>query len=565
VNFHRVFPFLNWPRLRGAQWRIEVQAGLNVALVLVPQSVAYAALAGMPLVTGLYATLLPALIAALFSASSRLSVGPTALSSLLVFASLTGLAEPASAHWVTLAVWLALLAGLLQWSLGVLGYGWLLNLISSPVLMGFTQAATLLIIASQIPALLGGQGSFVSWVIQPEIDTTATLYGVVTMAALWLGKRWLPRWPVMLVAVVVACVVSDASGFSSAHKHLVIGTLPSSLPSLQWPDFPGLGLLAQLLVPAAVIALVSFLETASSAKVESRLSGKRWDDNQDLIGQGLAKIASGLSGSFATSSSFSRSAINMLAGAQSGWSTVVMVLAVTLCLPWLIPALYHVPLSVLSAVVIVAVMGLVKPAELFQLARISRVEAITAIITFAVTLATAPRIYWGVLAGVIISLTHFLYQHLHPRIIEIGLHPDGSLRDRHLWKLPPLAPKLYALRMDDELDFASASVLERNVLDHLAAHPGVQHVCLFAQPINRIDITGIETLQRITATLHERNIHLHISGIKLPVETMLRKAGALGEHPLLHLYRVDADTLTALRKLDMRIDFNQIPDMGTES
>ncbi|MEN9885843.1 MAG: hypothetical protein RL758_421 [Pseudomonadota bacterium] len=545
MNLHRIFPFLDWPRLQGDQWRTEALAGLNVALVLVPQSVAYAALAGMPLVTGLYATLLPALIAVMFGASTRLSVGPTALTCLLVFASLTGLAEPASAHWVMLAVWLALLAGVLQLGLGAMGYGWLLNLISSPVLMGFTQAATLLIIASQIPALLGGHGSFVNWVVHPQVEPTAALYGIATMAALWLGKRWLPRWPMMLVVVVLACGVSFVSGFS-AQTHLVIGALPSSLPSLQWPGFPGLDMLSHLLVPAAVIALVSFLETASSAKAESRLSGKRWDDNQDLIGQGLAKIASGFSGSFATSSSFSRSAINLFAGAQSGWSTVVMVLIVTFSLPWLIPALYHVPLSVLSAVVIVAVMGLVKPTELLQLARISKVEAFTAFMTFAVTLATAPRIYWGVLAGVIISLTHFLYQHLHPRIIEIGLHPDGSLRDRHLWKLPPLAPQLYALRMDDELDFASSSALERNILEHLSSHPDVRHVCLFAQPINRIDITGIETVQRLVATLHERGIHLHISGIKLPVETMMRKAGALTEHPLLHMYRVDADTLAAL-------------------
>jgi SulP family sulfate permease len=523
-------------------------AGLNVALVLVPQSVAYAALAGMPLVTGLYATLLPALVAVMFGASTRLSVGPTALTSLLVFASLTGLAEPASGTWVMLAVWLAIMAGTVQLGLGAVGYGWLLNLISSPVLTGFTQAATLLIIASQIPALLGAKGNFTQWLLNPQVHATAALYGLATMAALWLGKRWLPRWPMMLIAVVTAAAVSYASGFS-AQTPWVIGPLPASLPSFAWPGFPGMEMLSQLLVPAAVIALVSFLETASSAKVESRQSGKRWDDNQDLIGQGLAKIASAFNGSFATSSSFSRSAINLMAGAQTGWSTVVMVLAVTLSLPWLIPALYHVPLSVLSAVVIVAVLGLFRPADFLQLARISRVEAVTALITFAVTLATAPRIYWGVLAGVIISLTHFLYQHLHPRIIEIGLHPDGSLRDRHLWKLPPLAPHLYALRMDDELDFASASVLERNILEHLDAHSGVSHVCLFAQPINRIDITGIETVQRLTATLHERGIHLHISGIKLPVETMLRKAGALGEHPLLHMYRVDADTLTALSAL----------------
>ncbi len=149
------------------------------------------------------------------------------------------------------------------------------------------------------------------------------------------------------------------------------------------------------------------------------------------------------------------------------------------------------------------------------------------------------------LTGVVLGLAHFLYLRLHPRIIEVGLHPDGSLRDRHLWKLPPLADGLYALRMDDELDFASASAFERNIVEHLAAHPETRHVCLFAQPINRVDTTGVEVFIQLRKSLEERGIRLHISGIKLPVERVLRKAGALYEGPLLAMYRTDADALHA--------------------
>jgi SulP family sulfate permease len=170
-------------------------------------------------------------------------------------------------------------------------------------------------------------------------------------------------------------------------------------------------------------------------------------------------------------------------------SATVVVLGVLLLLT---PALSHVPRAVLAAVVVAAVASLIKPRLLLRLWAINRVEAVTAFVTFGVTLLTAPRIYWGVLTGVLMGLAHFLYLRLHPRIIEVGLHPDGSLRDRHLWKLPPLAQHLYALRMDDELDFASATALERAITEHLAAHPDVQHVCLFAQPINRIDATGVE-------------------------------------------------------------------------
>jgi SulP family sulfate permease len=177
------------------------------------------------------------------------------------------------------------------------------------------------------------------------------------------------------------------------------------------------------------------------------------------------------------------------------------------------------------------------------------VEAATTGITFVVTLLSAPRIYWGVLTGMLIGLAHFLYLRLHPRIIEVGLHPDGSLRDRHLWKLPPLAPQLYALRMDAELDFASATDMERAIVEHLAANPGVRHVCLFAHPINRVDATGVEMFGQLRKTLEDRGITLHISGIKLPVERVLERAGVLRPHALLKMYRTDTETLRAFGTL----------------
>jgi len=546
-NLSRWFPFLKWPRPDAALLRGETSAGLTVALVMVPQSVAYAGLAGMPLVTGLYAALLPAIVAVMFGSSTRLSVGPAALTCVLVAASLTGMAEPGSPQWVTLAVWLAILSGLMQLAMGAGRFGWALNLISSPVLTGFTQAAALLIIASQLPAFIGLGGPLASLWQQPTLDLAALLFGAVSLALLLLGKRYAPRLPMVVLVVGGAALVSRFSGYSTHGA--IIGALPSGLPSLYWPGLPGLDTLGALLVPAMVIALVSFLETASSAKIEAQRDNKRWDDNQDLIGQGLAKLASALCGSFPTSTSFSRSAITLYAGAKTGWSALATAGFVLLALLLLTPLLHHVPRAVLAAVVIAAVGGLLKPAALPRLWRIDRVEAATAFITFGVTLLTAPRIYWGVLTGVLMGLAHFLYLRLHPRIIEVGLHPDGSLRDRHLWKLPPLAQHLYALRMDDELDFASATAFERAVTEHLAANPGVQHVCLFAQPINRIDATGVEVFTQLRERLAARSITLHISGIKLPVEKVLRRAGALNDGPLLCMYRTDVDALQAFGRL----------------
>jgi SulP family sulfate permease len=544
------FPFLSWPRPTPQLLKREAFAGLSVGLMVIPQGVAYAALAGMPLITGIYASLLPALVAVLFSASPRLSVGPTALTSILIAASLSGMSTPGSAEWVNLTVWLSFMTGLLQVVLGLARFGWLLNLVSSPVLMAFTQGAGVLIISSQIPALMGFKNGWSSAITGTSIDWASMIFGVVTLALLMLARRWRPTFPTVLVVVLGASAGSWALGLEASGT-AVVGALPQGLPALFVPSVIEWDVVKQLVLPTLVITLVSFLETASSAKVDNDRSGKRWDQDQDLIGQGLAKVASGLCGAFPTSSSFSRSALNLYAGAQSAWATVFSVAVILVILLYFTAVLQPVPQSVLAAIVVAAVLGLIKPHAFVQLYNINRVEAATAVVTFVITLLSAPRLYWGVLAGVVMGLSHFLHTRLHPRIIEVGLHPDGSLRDRHLWKLPPLAPNLYALRMDAELDFAAASTLERAVMEHLGEHPNITHVCLFALPINRIDATGVESLAKLEAMLRERGISLHISGMKLPVETVLRRAGCLQAHAGLHLYRTDAEAIQQLRQLEV--------------
>ena len=306
-DFSRRLPFLRWPRLTPALLRSEVMAALTVAIVAVPQSVAYAGLAGMPLEAGLYAIFLPTLLSVLFSGSTRLATGPTALTSVLVGASLIGLAVPGSAQWVALAVWLSILSGLMQLGVGASGGAWMLNLVSTPVLTGFTQAAALLIIASQLPALLGLTGPLASLRGQPQWNTEALAFGVGALALLLLARRSAPRLPAVLLVVTGAAGISYATGFSSRGK--VIGALPQGLPAPYLPGLPGWDLFSSLLIPALVIALVSSLEMASSAKVENQRAGKRWDANQDLIGQGVGKLVSALSGSFPVSASFSRAAV----------------------------------------------------------------------------------------------------------------------------------------------------------------------------------------------------------------------------------------------------------------
>ncbi|MDP9899998.1 SulP family inorganic anion transporter [Variovorax ginsengisoli] len=547
AQLQRWLPFLAWPRPDRALLLNEASAGITVALMVIPQGVAYAALAGMPLVTGVYAALFPALIAVLFSSSARLSVGPTALTSLLVGASLSPLAIRGSQEWVALAVWLTLFSGAMQFVLGAARFGWLLRLVNSPVLMGFTQGAAVLITLSQLPALLGFTGrSYAQLLRGPPPDLIAVAFGLGGMAMLWLGKRFVPRVPTTMVLVAVAAAVSAAIGYA-LEGGAVIGKLPSGLPAFYLPGGLTLDQVGALLLPAFLITLVSFLETASSAKVDNARAGKLWNENQDLIGQGLGKIASGLTGSFPTSSSFSRSAITLYAGAKTQWSTLFSVAVVAAALLWAMPLLFHVPQAVLASVVVTATLGLMRPSAFVALWRISRIEAAIALGTFALTIATAPSIYWGVLGGLLAALAHYMYRHLHPRIIEVGLHADGSLRDRHLWHLPPLAPHLYALRMDAELDFASGSTLERAITVALAERPGLTDVCLFAHPINRVDITGAEVFGSIRRLLESQGVRLHLSGLKLPAQQVLERAGLLTPGPMFFAYRTDAETLAALQ------------------
>jgi SulP family sulfate permease len=544
----RWLPFLHWPRPDRALLVNEASAGITVALMVIPQGVAYAALAGMPLITGIYAALFPALIAVLFSSSARLSVGPTALTSLLVGASLAPLAVPGSREWVSLAVWLTLLSGAMQVLLGAARFGWLLRLVNSPVLMGFTQGAAVLITLSQLPALLGFTGrSFAQALHGPAPDFIAIAFGLGSMAMLWAGKRFTPRFPTTMALVALSAALSFAVSYA-LRGGAVIGALPSGLPSFYLPMGLSWNELGALLLPAFLVTLVSFLETASSAKVDNARAGTLWNENQDLIGQGLGKIASGLSGSFPTSSSFSRSAITLYAGAKSQWSTLFSVAVVAAALLWAMPLLYHVPQAVLAAIVATATLGLLKPSAFVALWRISRIEAAIAFGTFVLTIATAPSIYWGVLGGLLAALAHYMYRHLHPRIVEVGLHPDGSLRDRHLLHLPALAPNLYALRMDAELDFASASTLERAIATAIAERPGLTDVCLFAHPINRVDLTGAEVFGSIRRTLEGQGIRLHVSGLKLPAMQVLERAGLLQPGPLLFTYRTDSEALAALRR-----------------
>ncbi len=534
----RWFPFLAWSRPTWGDLGADARAGIAVGLVLVPQAVAYAVLAGMPPITGLYAALLPAVIGVLWGSCNLLGAGPTALTSMLVAGSLAGMAAVASPHWVQLAIWLALLAGAFQLLLGLFRLGTIVNFLSVPVIGAFTQAAAVLILWSQLASMFGidraawtaGLHTLDPSAMLASIHWGALAFGVGTVAFLLLLKRFSRRWPLILIAGIICTLLSWLTPFAQSGGSIV-GDLPSGLPSLGLPEVPTWNELRQLLPMAAVIGLVSFIEAVSSARVISRQKRTRWRENQELVGQGLAKMASAVSGAFPVSASFSRSALYLYAGAVSGWSSLFTALCVVASLLFLTPALSWVPVAFLAAVIVVSVLNLIRPRWFFVLWQNSPTEALIAAATFVATLVAAPQLQWGILAGLLMGLTHYLYQRARPRIIEVAAHEDGTLRDRARFELPRLAPDLLAVRMDSSLNFVTAPRLEYFIQERIRHEPQLRRVLLHCGPINDVDTTGLDVLNNLIADLRDRGIKIYFTSLKQQLEVAFRRDGLLHRLP----------------------------------
>lgn len=531
----RLLPFLGWPRPTRQSLRQDLFAGLTVGLVLVPQALAYATLAGMPPVTGLYAALLPGVVGILWGSSPLLAVGPVALTSLLTFAAISPMATPESGEWVTLAIWLAIYSGLIQFLLGALRLGLIANFVSNAVITGFLNAAALIILVSQLPALLGVDGGGLrsaftalgGHLADPDPAWLWTLaFGPGAMLLLWLQKRWLPRAPGVLVVCVLGIAASALLGYAG-FGGAVVGAVPAGLPEFGWPASLTLEQHRALLPAALIIALISFTEAMSSARSLPSPDGRLWDQNQELVGQGLAKVASGLSGAFPVSGSFSRTALNRYVGANSGWSALFAALCTLLCLLFFTGYLQHLPRAILAAIIMVPVFGLISPMAFVRLWRASLDDGVVAIATFVVTLASVPYLHWGVFTGFVLAMLFFLYRRAHPRLIELGLHPAGTLRDRRLHDLPPLASGVLSLRLDASLTYLTAPLLDRFVRLRLRDEPDIRVVLICASAMNAMDATGAETLERLHRDLAGRGVRLAFSGVKKQVRDVMEHTGLL--------------------------------------
>lgn len=475
----------------------DLVAGMSVGLVAIPQSLAYAEIAGMPAYTGLYATAFPALLAAFFADSRYLQTGPVATTSLLALGALTPLAAQESPEYVAFAALLAVLVGATRLLLGVARLGRIADLMSQPVVVGFTSAAAILIAGSQSDKAFGVLGApsglfekLLHVLGHPgEWTASALVVSLATAAIVIGGRRVHPLFP----GVLVAAAGGVALGASGALDLAMIGTVPSGLPrlslDLEW------GALPSLLLPAMVIAAVGFAEPTAIARTLAAQDRERWNASRELVSQGVANLASGLSGGFPVGASFSRSALNKAAGARTRWAGLVTGATVLAFLPFA-DVLSHLPDAVLGAIVIVAVAKLIRVGEMIRIARSSPPQGIVAWGTALATLLLAPRVEYGILLGIGLSLGVHVYRET-ARVAVEAAYRDGILR---------LSPS-------GVLFFASATRFQDALLDSLAEHPDTTEVVVDLARLGRLDFTGLETLESIRDEVERSGIAFRVAHV----------------------------------------------------
>ena len=534
ANPWRLLPFLSWiGKCKDSKvLTADLVAGITVALVLVPQSMAYAQLAGLPPYYGLYASFLPGIVAALFGSSRQLATGPVAVVSLMTAAALEPLALTPDMY-VAYAIALAIMVGIFQLMLGVLRLGVLVDFLSHPVVIGFTNAAAIIIATSQLSKIFGvvvekGEHHYDTiWRVIVAATTETHLLtlamGLLAIAIMALMKKFTPKLPNVLVAVVITTLISYFINYEGQGGK-VVGVVPEgvTLPSI--PEGLSWDVLVQLITTAVIISVIGFMEAISIAKAMAARTRQRLDPNQELIGQGLGNLVSGLFQGYAVSGSFSRSAVNINAGAITGFSAVVTGLAVGATLLFLTPLLYHLPQATLAAVIMMAVINLVKIEPIVYAWRVQPHDGIVAIVTFGLTLIVAPHLETGIVTGVLLSLGLFLFRTMRPRISVLSRDPDGTLRDAEVRKLAT-CDNISVIRFDGPLFFANTGYFNDTVLDRVASKPNLKFVIIDAEGINEIDATGEEMLHELDKRLQSVGIELLIARAKKQIMDILRRTG----------------------------------------
>jgi sulfate permease, SulP family len=546
----RYLPILEWGKTyNGSTLTNDVVAALIVTIMLIPQSIAYAMLAGLPPEVGLYASIAPIIAYAIFGTSKALAVGPVAVISLMTLTAAGKIAPAGSAEFIAAALILAFLSGAILIAMGVLRLGFLANLLSHPVVSGFITASGIIIATSQLKSILGIEAhgdalpELVQTLAQNIADTNlpTLIIGVLSTAFLfWVRKGLKPllvgfglaprpadliakAGPIAAVAVSTLAVIFldlEAKGVK------VVGTIPQSLPPLTVPLFD-FELWQSLAVPALLLSVIGFVESVSVAQTLAAKKRQRIVPDQELIGLGAANIAASFSGGYPVTGGFARSVVNFDAGAETPAAGVFTAVGILIAALFLTPLLYSLPIATLAATIIVAVLSLVDfktPRTIFAYSK-SDFAAMMATILVTLTLGVEP----GVIAGVSLSLALFLWRASRPHAAIVGRVP-GTEHFRNVLRHAVITdPRILTIRIDESLTYLNARWLEEFISEQVALHPSLQHLILMCSAVNAIDASALESVEAINLRLKDGAIDLHLSEVKGPVMDALKRSHFLHE------------------------------------
>lgn len=533
MNIKSYFPALDWASNYKSQFlKGDLSAGLTVGVMLIPQGMAYAMIAGLPPIYGLYASTIPLIIYAIFGTSRQLAVGPVAMVSLLTAAGIGNIAEGGTETYIALAILLAFMVGSIQFLLGAFRLGFLVNFLSHPVISGFTSAAALIIGLSQLKHLLGvdiPRSHHVHEILINAVQHAADIHwttfaiGTAGIALILLAKKVSKAIPGPLLAVVFGILAVYGFGFVDSGVKIV-GNVPDGLPSVGLPAI-NLESLQMLLPTALAISLVSFMESIAVAKaIQSKHKDYKVVPNQELIGLGLANIGGSFFQSYPVTGGFSRTAVNDQAGAKTGLAAIISALLIVLTLLFLTPLFYYLPKAILASVIMVAVFGLIDYKEAIHLWKSNKSDFWILVTTFLATLILG--IEQGIGIGVILSLAMIIYRTSKPHIAELGNVP-GSMFYRNVQRFDDVKTQedLLILRIDAQMYFANANYI-REAIDNYVQKKGqnLNALVINADSINNLDSSAIHSLSDLIDDLQTMNIKLMFSGVKGPVRDQMVKA-----------------------------------------
>lgn len=527
----KLVPAFDWlPNYNRSDFSGDLSAGLIVAIMLIPQGMAYAMLAGLDPVIGLYASTIPLIIYALFGTSRQLAVGPVAMVSLLVLSGVSTLAEPGSSEYVSLVLLLMLMVGLIQLLLGVLKLGFLVNFLSHAVISGFTSAAAIIIGLSQLKDLTGvtyesGKSEVFLLILESvkrisEINPITLTIGIGSIVLLILFKKYVKKIPGPIVVVTLSILAVYVFNLYEDGVSIV-GQVPKGLPALSFPTFTMDSIVA-LLPIAFTITFVGFMESIAMAKAIAAKEKYKVNANQELIGLGLANVGGSFFSAYPVTGGFSRSAVNYQAGARTPLASIITAVLIMLTLLFFTDLFYYLPKAVLAAIIMVAVYSLIDFHEAKKLFKLNNADGWTWILTFLATLVLG--IQTGILIGIVFSLLVYVSKNAYPHIAELGfVESRGVYKNKQRYPDAMDDPEVIIFRVDADLFFANMSFVEDKLCNRLAEKPDTKYVIMDFSGVNSMDAVSIHSLEEMMQTCNQHTQFL-FAGIKGPVMDVLEKA-----------------------------------------